>query len=184
MYQLFNSTSDVTVREICARLSVPLIPESQPMMLMFLEFIAVVREKEEFLHAESGEYELKSLEVKCPAVEVAVIEEYSNEILVEIISLMLNSGASIESYLYLINHSLKHLNIKKVNMEVWEDISLHIAKPYSQLAADSSFSALALEGIANICLIQFHYDMKIRELATWLADSIAKIVSGADPLCK
>ena len=45
-----------------------------------------------------------------------MIEEYSNEILVEIIGLLLNSGASIESYLQLINHSLKHLNIKKVNM--------------------------------------------------------------------
>jgi hypothetical protein len=64
----------VTVKEICARLSVSLIPESQPMMQMFLEFIAVVREKEEFVHAESGEYELKSLLVECPKVEVAVIE--------------------------------------------------------------------------------------------------------------
>ena len=55
------------------------------------------------MHAEGGEYELKSLRVECPKVEVNVIEEYSNEILVEIIGLLLNSGASIESYLYLIN---------------------------------------------------------------------------------
>ncbi len=81
----------------------------------------------------------------------------------EIIGLLLNnSEANIESYLYLINHSLKNLNIKKVNMEIWEDISLHIVKPYSQLAVDPKLSALAFEGISNICLIQFHYDMKIR----------------------
>ena len=73
IYNLFNATSDVTVKEICARLSIPLIPESQAMMQMFLEFIAVVREKEEFLHAESGSYELKSLRIECPQVEVAVI---------------------------------------------------------------------------------------------------------------
>jgi hypothetical protein len=64
----------VTVREICGRLSVPLIPESPAMMEMFLEFMGVVREKEEFLHAEEGEHELKSLKVDCPKVEVRVIE--------------------------------------------------------------------------------------------------------------
>jgi len=31
------------------------------MMQMLFEFMGVVREKEEFLHAEGGEYELKSL---------------------------------------------------------------------------------------------------------------------------
>jgi hypothetical protein len=55
---------------------------------------------------------------------------------VEIIGHILKHGASIEGYLYLINHSLKHLNIKKVNMEIWEDISLHIVKPYTELIAD------------------------------------------------
>ena len=54
MYRLFNCTSDVTVREICARLAVSLIPESQSMMQIFLEFISVVREKGEFLRADAS----------------------------------------------------------------------------------------------------------------------------------
>lgn len=87
----------------------------------------------------------------------------------EIISLILNNGASIQSYLYLINHALKHLNIKKVNMEIWEDISLHIVKPYTMLSADPKQTRLAFDGLSNICLIQFNYDMKIRELASWLS---------------
>lgn len=36
IHALFNCTSDVTVREITARLAVPLLPESQPMMQVFL----------------------------------------------------------------------------------------------------------------------------------------------------
>jgi hypothetical protein len=45
VHALFNCTSDVTVREITARLAVPLLSESQPMMQVFLEFISLVREK-------------------------------------------------------------------------------------------------------------------------------------------
>ena len=48
------------------------------MMQTFLEFMGVVREKEEFLHAEAGSYELKSLKVECPKVDANVIQEYSN----------------------------------------------------------------------------------------------------------
>ena len=32
---------------------------------------------------------------------------------------LLKQGAGIEGYLYLINYCLQHLNIKKVNMEIW-----------------------------------------------------------------
>jgi hypothetical protein len=63
IYQLFHATSDLTVREITARLAVPFIPESAPMVQVFLEFISIVKEKGEFLRAEAGEYELKSLRV-------------------------------------------------------------------------------------------------------------------------
>ena len=98
--------------------------------------------------------------------------------------MLLNSGANIEAYLYLINHSLRHLNIKKVNMEIWEDISLHIARPYTLLTADPRFCALAFEGIANICLIQFNYDMKIREFTSWLTESISALVAKDDSSCK
>lgn len=52
------------------------------------------------------------------------------------------------------------------------------------MAADPRLAGLAFEGIRNICLIQFHYDMKIRELASWLADSIAAIMAKNHEVCK
>jgi hypothetical protein len=52
------------------------------------------------------------------------------------------------------------------------------------MTADPRLTALAFEGISNICLIQFHYDMKIRELATWLAESISAIMVKNDPQCR
>lgn len=61
---------------------------------------------------------------------------------------------------------------------------MHVAKPYTLIAADPKLTGLAFEGIRNICLIQFHYDMKIRELATWVADSIAVIMSKNHEACK
>lgn len=69
-------------------------------------------------------------------------------------------------------------------MEIWEDISLHIAKPYTGLTTDASYSNLAFEGIQNICMIQFNYDMKIRELAGWIAENASNILNKNDPLCK
>lgn len=63
----------MTVREITARLAVPLLPDSQPLMQVFLEFISVVREKAEFLRAEATDYELKSLRVECGPVPTAVV---------------------------------------------------------------------------------------------------------------
>ena len=68
----------MTVREICARLAVPLIQESHFMMQIFLEFISLVREKEEFLNAEETFYELKSIRVECDKLDISFMEEYSN----------------------------------------------------------------------------------------------------------
>lgn len=102
----------------------------------------------------------------------------------EIISHILKHGAGIEGYLYLINHSLKHLNIKKVNMEIWEDISLHIVKPYTELVADYKCCREAFEGIQNICEIFFNYDMKIRELNGWLAKGITRIMQENNSGCR
>ena len=65
-------------------------------------------------------------------------------------------------------------------MEIWEDISLHIARPYTLLTKDARYASLAFQGIGDICLIQFHYDMKIRELNSWLAESIAALMAKGD----
>ena len=97
---------------------------------------------------------------------------------------MLKQGAPIEGYLYLINHSLQHLNIKKVNMEIWEDISLHIAKPFTELLCDYKHSREAFEGVQHICKIYFTYDMKIRELNGWLAQGIAQILRENNSGCR
>ncbi len=36
----------------------------------------------------------------------------------------------------LINICLGNLNVKKINMEFWEDVSLHIVKTYTRLLID------------------------------------------------
>jgi hypothetical protein len=91
---------------------------------------------------------------------------------VEIITLKMKSDYSIESFMYLVNICLDNLNIKKINMEFWEDVSLHIVKSYTKLIADVEFSKLALEGLIRVFSIYFNYDMKIREISQWLAQSI------------
>ena len=48
------------------------------MMQIFLEFISLVREKEEFLNAEETFYELKSIRVECDKLDISFMEEYSN----------------------------------------------------------------------------------------------------------
>jgi hypothetical protein len=101
-----------------------------------------------------------------------------------VIGRLLKQGAGIEGYLYLINYCLLHLNIKKVNMEIWEDISLHIVKPYTELIADYKTAKDAFEGIQNICRIYFTYDMKIRELNGWLAKGIIRIIHENNNGCR
>jgi hypothetical protein len=64
-------------------------------------------------------------------------------------------------------------------MEIWEDISLHIVKPYTELLP-TPHAHVAFEGLRNVCLIFFNYDMKIRELTAWLAKGIAELVATKD----
>ena len=69
-------------------------------------------------------------------------------------------------------------------MEIWEDISLHVVKPYVGLITDSKYSQLAFAGLTHVCLIQFNYDMKIRELPEWLAKGIVKIIEHKNNECR
>ena len=69
-------------------------------------------------------------------------------------------------------------------MEIWEDIALHVVKPYASLTADPRHCQLAFQGLQHICHIHFHYDMKIRELPTWLARSITRIIEGKNNECR
>jgi hypothetical protein len=65
---------------------------------------------------------------------------------------------------------LENLNVKKVNMEFWEDVSIHIVKTYTKFLVNNIFSKGALSGIKNIYLIYFNFDMKIRELSQWMCE--------------
>ena len=60
-------------------------------------------------------------------------------------------------------------------MEIWEDISTHIVRPCIELAGHPLYSKLSFSAIKSICLIYFQYDMKIRELNSWLVSIIASI---------
>ncbi len=90
----------------------------------------------------------------------------------EIISIKLSNGINLENYLYLVNYCLAHLNVKKVNMEIWEDISLHVVKTETTLIAHKEHSREAINGIKNIFTVYFNFDMKIRELPQWLAEGV------------
>ncbi len=69
-------------------------------------------------------------------------------------------------------------------MQIWQDISLHIVKPYTELITDYKCCKEAFEGIHNICEIYFNYDMKIRELNGWLAKGIIKIIQQNNNGCR
>ena len=62
-------------------------------------------------------------------------------------------------------------------MEVWDDIALHIAKPYCKFVNSNEFNEPAMTGVKNLLNIYFQFDMKIRELNQWLSDSFVKILS-------
>ena len=67
---------------------------------------------------------------------------------------------------------LDNLNVKKINMEFWEDVSLHIVKTYTRLMIDLQCSKAAVEGLTKVFNIYFNFDMKIRELSQWIAEAI------------
>lgn len=62
----------------------------------------------------------------------------------------------------LINLCLDNLNVKKINMEFWEDVSLHIVKTYTRLMIDLQCSKTAVQGLIKVFNIYFNFDMKIR----------------------
>jgi len=69
----------------------------------------------------------------------------------------------------LINFCLENINLKKINMEFWEDVSMHIVKPYTKLLTELEYTKLAVEGIIKIFSIFFNFDMKIGELSQWIS---------------
>ncbi len=62
--------------------------------------------------------------------------------------------------------------MKKINMEFWEDVSLHIVKTYTRLMIDLQWSKPAVEGLMKVFNIYFNFDMKIRELSQWISEGI------------
>jgi hypothetical protein len=45
--------------------------------------------------------------------------------------------------MWLINHCLENINVKKINMEFWEDVAIHIVKVYTKLLTIEEYSQLA-----------------------------------------
>ena len=54
------------------------------------------------------------------------------------------------------------LNVKKINMEFWEDVSLNIVKAFTNLLTDIDHCQGAAQGLIKTFHIYFNYDMKIR----------------------
>jgi hypothetical protein len=82
--------------------------------------------------------------------------------LLEIVSLKTTKGYVVEEFIDLINLCLENLNVKRINMDLWEDVSLNIVKPYTKLLTDPTYSKPAVQGLIRVFTIYFGFDMKIR----------------------
>ena len=114
------------------------------------------------------------------------MKELSNEILAELIGLYENKKSTnlpdnanidmvIEDQLTLINFCFDNLNIKKLNIELWETIGEKIGNGLTLALTEESSCADAWDALRKIYLVIFNYDMKMANLNSWVADSITKL---------
>ena len=75
----------------------------------------------------------------------------------------------------LINFCLDNLNIKKLNIELWENIGDKIGNGLTCALSEESNSVQAWEALRKIYIVIFNYDMKMANLNSWLADSIIQL---------
>lgn len=75
----------------------------------------------------------------------------------------------IKQQLALMNFCLQNINIKKLNIELWENIGEHFCKTVASSLSDDKFSGAAWSILQKIYLIIFNYDMKMAYLNVWLA---------------
>lgn len=78
-------------------------------------------------------------------------------------------NTDIKQQLALMNFCLQNINIKKLNIELWENIGEHFCKTVASSLSDDKFSGAAWSILQKIYLIIFNYDMKMAYLNVWLA---------------
>lgn len=86
-----------------------------------------------------------------------------------------NIDMVIEDQLALINFCLDHLNIKKLNIELWESIGQKIGNGLTLALSESNSCTEAWEALRKIYIVIFNYDMKMANLNSWLADAITQL---------
>lgn len=141
------------------------ILESKHMMQIFLDFVYASNNKMDFFNDSKTYHEFKLMTVEALPVSVGTIKDRCNQILAETIELKTKKGYALEEFIQLINICLENMNVKKINMQFWEDISFHIVKTFSELMIDPNYSKSVVEGLMRVFLILFGYDMKIKELS-------------------
>ena len=75
----------------------------------------------------------------------------------------------------LINFCLDNLNIKKLNIELWESIGEQIGNGLTLALTQESSCDDAWDALRKIYIVIFNYDMKMANLNSWLADSITQL---------
>lgn len=74
------------------------------------------------------------------------------------------------------NFCLQNINVKKLNIELWENIGDNFCKSVAECLNDDKFSAAAWSILQKIYLIIFNYDMKMAYLNVWMAEALASIL--------
>lgn len=83
----------------------------------------------------------------------------------------------IRQQLALMNFCLQNLNIKKLNIELWENIGENFCKTIANSLSDEKFSGAAWSILQKIYLIIFNYDMKMAYLNVWMAEALSDILN-------
>lgn len=82
----------------------------------------------------------------------------------------------IKQQLALMNFCLQNINIKKLNIELWQNIGEHFCKTVASSLNDDKFSSAAWNILQKIYVIIFNYDMKMAYLNVWIAEALASIL--------
>lgn len=187
--QLYHNTAAKAIREVIAKEATCFMTESLPLLLVVVFHLSSTRDLEDFFHQEKIEYEFKTSRVPVDPINQDVTKECANEMLTQLIGLYedakhvnLPESATlemvIEDQLTLINFCLDHLNIKKLNIELWESIGERIGKALTDALVGSDSQAEAWSALRKIYLVIFNYDMKMANLNSWLANSLIRLRDG------
>lgn len=131
--QLYHNSNSYVCREIIAKQSVSFISDSVPLLLVVVFHLSSIKELDDFCKQDSLLYEFKTTHAVVEPINEEILKENVNEIMAELVKLKEdtknnaipeNADLSVSTHqqLALINYCLSHLNIKKLNIELWENI--------------------------------------------------------------